>query len=46
MRAYRVTFNWNHGRYEEMITCGSAQAARSIVEARYPGATSVTVWPQ
>ncbi|MBT7066474.1 MAG: hypothetical protein HN919_09245 [Verrucomicrobia bacterium] len=46
MRTYRITFSWNNGRYEEQLSCGSAQAARKIVEARYPGATGIAVWPQ
>ena len=46
MRMYRVTFTWNYGRYEEHLSCSSAQAARAIVEARYPGATGISVWPQ
>jgi hypothetical protein len=45
MRAYRVRFNWKNGRYEEMITASSAQAARQSVEARYPGAHGIIVMP-
>ena len=46
MRSYRVTFSWQNGRYEEHITCISAQAARKSIEARYPGATGIAVRPQ
>ncbi|MBT4823483.1 MAG: hypothetical protein HON70_47715 [Lentisphaerae bacterium] len=45
MRSYRVRFTWGNGRYEETMTATSAQAARSAIEMRYPGATAIAVTP-
>jgi hypothetical protein len=38
LQCYRVEFVWNGRNYQELVTTQSFAAARSAVEARYPGA--------